>query len=167
MQILDEINSATLTFADIPNNMPNDWFTISKTSSEFSFGHILPAKCNGQGIILQFTLGSIGSVSAAIANQTLDLHQYGIPYNIAYTHTSIPALFRSFKVIQPCLRYTHDKIQSGQMPFNSKTSREMITFEWKSYFALRSKVCTRGITLSSTSCLKCKVCFTSPKRKLE
>lgn len=124
-------------------------------------------QCNGQGIILQFTLGSIGSVSAAIANQTLDLHQYGIPYNIAYTHTSIPALFRSFKVIQPCLRYTHDKIQSGQMPFNSKTSREMITFEGKSYFALRSKVCTRGITLSSTSCLKCKVCFTSPKRKLE
>lgn len=102
-----------------------------------------------------------------LCQQTLDLHQYGIPYNIAYTHTSIPALFRSFKVIQPCLRYTHDKIQSGQMPFNSKTSREMITFEGKSYFALRSKVCTRGITLSSTSCLKCKVCFTSPKRKLE
>lgn len=53
------------------------------------------------------------------------------------------------------------------MPLNSKTSREMITFEGKSYFALRSKVCTRGITLSSTSCLKCKVCFTSTKRKLE
>lgn len=34
------------------------------------------------------------------------------------------------------------------MPLNSKTSREMITFEGKSYFALRSKVCTKGITLS-------------------
>lgn len=127
-----------LLLFDIPNNMPNDWFTISKTTSEYSFGHILPAKCNGQGIILQVTLGSNGSVSAVIANQTLDLH------NIAYTHTSIPALFRSFKVIQPCLGYTHDKIQSGHMPLNSKTSREMITFEGKSYFALRSKIFTRG-----------------------
>lgn len=35
MQILDEINSATLTFADIPNNMPNDWFTISKQLLNF------------------------------------------------------------------------------------------------------------------------------------
>lgn len=95
MQLLDEIYFATLTFADIPNNMPNDWFTISKTTYEFSFGHkpVLAAKCNGQGIILKVTLGSNRSVSAAIANQTLDLHQYGIPYNIAYTRTSIQALF--------------------------------------------------------------------------
>lgn len=43
----------------------------------------------------------------------------------------------------------------------------MITFEGESYFALHSKVYTRGITLSSTSCLKCKVYFTSTKQKLE
>ena len=52
---------------------------------------------------------------------------------------------------------------------NTKIARESITYQGKSYFAVRSKTCAKILQIRSTgnSCLKCIGCISSMKRKLE
>lgn len=51
------------------------------------------------------------SIKATIDETEIDLDPYGIPRKLTFTHTSVPALFRTFKVIKPCLGYSSEDIK--------------------------------------------------------
>jgi len=169
VKVANQVSVSPLNFLEIPNALPPEWFVIKKSAQEISCGHIFPAKSNGQDIILHVMLSCSGFIIATIAETEIDLDPYGIPSKLTFTHTSVPALFRSFKVIKPCLGYSSEDIKNRKISMNTKIARQSITYQGKSYFAVRSKTCAKILQIRSTgnSCLKCIGCISSMKRKLE
>ncbi|KAK3082719.1 hypothetical protein FSP39_003464 [Pinctada imbricata] len=168
LQLADLHKQVPVKFGDIPTFLPDDWFLMKKSAEMMSCGHTLPAKCNGQDLILILQLKSDGSVKAEIAGQEIELFKYGIPNCIIYTYTSLPALFRSMNVIRPCLGYSIDK-QSTLSSINSLILKETISTNGQVTHILRSQKCLRSVSLtsSSDSCIKCIKCASSLKRRYE
>ena len=170
LHLVDLTRHVPVQFGDIPTFIPDDWFVMKKTTSMLSCGHTLPAKSNGQDILLILHLRQDGLVKAEIAGQEIDLTKYGIPSSITYTYTAVPALFRSMNVIRPCLGYNIDKQGTCKISSdNVRVLRETISKAGHITHALRSPKCFRSIPLTSKgdSCIKCIKCGSSIKRKYD